>query len=74
VERDLAGYDYAFKRGRVPHHCDQSAAYSRENQARRILGVLDALGIQHAIFVGHSVGARRLRLRSKRPGGWTNWC
>jgi pimeloyl-ACP methyl ester carboxylesterase len=35
-----------------------AAAYSRENQARRILGVLDALGIQHAILVGHSVGAR----------------
>jgi hypothetical protein len=34
------------------------AAYRRERQARRILGVLDALGLRQAILVGHSVGAR----------------
>ncbi len=32
--------------------------YSRENQAKRIIGVLDALNIKNAILVGHSVGAR----------------
>jgi pimeloyl-ACP methyl ester carboxylesterase len=32
--------------------------YSRQNQARRIIGLLDALHIAHAIVVGHSVGAR----------------
>ncbi len=32
--------------------------YSRQKQAQRIIGVLDALNIQRAIFVGHSVGAR----------------
>lgn len=34
------------------------AAYSRQYQARRIIGVLDALGIQQATLVGHSVGGR----------------
>jgi pimeloyl-ACP methyl ester carboxylesterase len=34
------------------------AAYRRERQARRILGVLDALGLRQATLVGHSVGAR----------------
>lgn len=33
-------------------------AYSRENQAKRIIGVLDTLNIKKAIFVGHSVGSR----------------
>jgi len=33
-------------------------AYSRESQAKRIIGALDALGIKHATLVGHSVGAR----------------
>ena len=33
-------------------------AYSRESQAKRIIGVLDAVGIKHATLVGHSVGAR----------------
>jgi pimeloyl-ACP methyl ester carboxylesterase len=33
-------------------------AYSRESQARRIIGLLDTLGIQRATLVGHSVGAR----------------
>lgn len=31
--------------------------YSKAAQARRILGVLDAFGIDEAIFVGHSFGA-----------------
>jgi pimeloyl-ACP methyl ester carboxylesterase len=30
-----------------------ASAYSRENQARRIIGVLDALHIERAILVGH---------------------
>lgn len=33
-------------------------AYSRENQAKRIIGVLDTLNIKKAILVGHSVGSR----------------
>ncbi|MES2213545.1 MAG: alpha/beta hydrolase [Patescibacteria group bacterium] len=32
--------------------------YSRENQAKRIIGILDVLGIHTVILVGHSVGAR----------------
>jgi pimeloyl-ACP methyl ester carboxylesterase len=35
-----------------------AAAYSRERQAQRILGVMDALQLPQAILVGHSVGAR----------------
>lgn len=31
-------------------------AYSRQHQARRILGVLDALGVEQATLVGHSFG------------------
>jgi len=34
-----------------------AGAYTRSHQARRILGVLDALGVSEAIFVGHSFGA-----------------
>jgi pimeloyl-ACP methyl ester carboxylesterase len=34
-----------------------TAAYSRADQAQRIVGVLDALGIDRAILVGHSFGA-----------------
>ena len=33
-------------------------SYSRENQAKRIIGILDALHIKSVILVGHSVGAR----------------
>jgi pimeloyl-ACP methyl ester carboxylesterase len=33
-------------------------AYSRVDQARRLIGTLDALGVQRAIFLGHSFGAR----------------
>lgn len=32
-------------------------AYGRQPQARRILGVIDALGVREAILVGHSFGA-----------------
>jgi pimeloyl-ACP methyl ester carboxylesterase len=32
--------------------------YTRQKQARRILGLLDALHIEHATVVAHSVGAR----------------
>lgn len=35
-----------------------ASEYSRQNQAKRIIGVLDALHINSAILVGHSVGAR----------------
>jgi pimeloyl-ACP methyl ester carboxylesterase len=31
-------------------------AYSRQDQARRILGVIDALGVRQATLVGHSFG------------------
>jgi pimeloyl-ACP methyl ester carboxylesterase len=31
-------------------------AYGRQHQARRILGVIDALGVQQATLVGHSFG------------------
>jgi pimeloyl-ACP methyl ester carboxylesterase len=33
-------------------------AYSRLDQARRLVGTLDSLGIQRAVFLGHSFGAR----------------
>jgi pimeloyl-ACP methyl ester carboxylesterase len=33
-------------------------AYSRADQARRIIATLDALNVQSAIFLGHSFGAR----------------
>ena len=36
----------------------RDGAYSRETQARRIIALLDALEIERATFVGHSVGAR----------------
>jgi len=35
-----------------------AVAYAREAQARRLIRVLDALQIETATFVGHSVGAR----------------
>jgi pimeloyl-ACP methyl ester carboxylesterase len=34
-----------------------SGDYSKQAQARRILGVLDALAVTNAVFVGHSFGA-----------------
>jgi len=37
-----------------------SRDYSKAAQARRIVGVLDALGIADAVFVGHSFGAAPL--------------
>ncbi|HYH41271.1 MAG TPA: alpha/beta hydrolase, partial [Burkholderiales bacterium] len=33
-------------------------AYTREAQARRIIGVLDALKLDQVVLIGHSVGAR----------------
>jgi pimeloyl-ACP methyl ester carboxylesterase len=33
-------------------------AYSRADQARRVIATLDALGVQRAILLGHSFGAR----------------
>jgi pimeloyl-ACP methyl ester carboxylesterase len=33
-------------------------AYNRIDQARRLIGTLDSLGVQRAIFLGHSFGAR----------------
>jgi len=33
-------------------------AYGRIDQARRVVGVLDALGVQRAVLLGHSFGAR----------------
>ena len=33
-------------------------AYSRLDQARRVIGVLDALGVRRAVILGHSFGAR----------------
>jgi pimeloyl-ACP methyl ester carboxylesterase len=35
-----------------------AGSYTRQKQAARIIGVLDALNIQKAILVGHSVGGR----------------
>src|SRR5262249_14192972 len=35
-----------------------TARYSREAQARRVIGVLDALRIPRAVLVGHSFGGR----------------
>ena len=37
---------------------DAPEAYSREKQAKRIIGILDSLGIDRVNLVGHSVGAR----------------
>lgn len=34
-----------------------TGAYTRANQAKRIIGALDALEIRRAVFVGHSFGA-----------------
>lgn len=43
-------------------------AYSREKQAKRIIGVLDALDIQNATLVGHSVGGRpTIEVALERP-------
>jgi pimeloyl-ACP methyl ester carboxylesterase len=37
---------------------DGPEAYSRKNQAERIIGILDTLNIKKIILVGHSVGGR----------------
>jgi pimeloyl-ACP methyl ester carboxylesterase len=47
---DLPPFGYAFR--------PASGDYSTEAQAKRILGVLDALKIETAVLVGHSFGAR----------------
>jgi len=50
-------------------------AYGRQHQARRILGVIDALGAREAILVGHSFGAgptmEAVLLAPGRPGRWS---
>jgi pimeloyl-ACP methyl ester carboxylesterase len=51
IAMDLPPFGYSGKP-------EGASAYSRENQARRIIGVLDALQLQHVILIGHSVGAR----------------
>lgn len=51
IAMDVPPFGYSEK----PHG---AAAYGRENQAKRILGVLDALDLRNAVVVGHSVGAR----------------
>ncbi len=48
VVLDLLGFGYS---ERVP-----DADYSHEAQARRVIGLMDALGIQRASLVGHSMG------------------
>ncbi len=46
-----------------------AASYSRQAQARRIIGVLDALGLERAALVGHSVGGRpTVEAALSRPG------
>jgi pimeloyl-ACP methyl ester carboxylesterase len=35
-----------------------STEYSRKNQAKRIIGIIDSLGIKSVVLVGHSFGAR----------------
>src|SRR5262249_61627500 len=48
VAMDLPPFGYSERPAR--------GAYSRQDQARRILGVLDALGARQATLVGHSFG------------------
>src|SRR6476661_2133038 len=49
VAIDLNGFGYT-------ERPKDLAAYTREGQAALVLGVLDALGIDRAHFVGHSYG------------------
>jgi pimeloyl-ACP methyl ester carboxylesterase len=61
VALDLNGFGYT-QRPRSPE------SYTREGQARLILGVLDRLGIRSACFVGHSYGgAITLWTASRHP-------
>src|SRR4029453_15627031 len=48
VAMDLPPFGYSERPAR--------GAYRRQDQARRILGVLDALGVRQATMVGHSFG------------------
>ena len=50
VAIDLPPFGYSFR--------PASGDYSTEAQAKRIVGVLDALKIQSAVLIGHSFGAR----------------
>ncbi|MFD2270214.1 alpha/beta fold hydrolase [Undibacterium arcticum] len=50
--------------------------YGRQDQAARIIGVLDALKIPRATLVGHSFGGavRRWKPLSWHPSGCVRWC
>lgn len=50
VAIDMPPFGYSFR--------PPTADYSTAAQAERILGVLDALKLDHAVLVGHSIGAR----------------
>lgn len=61
VAPDLSGFGYT-ERPRTP------ASYTRQGQEALVLGVLDALGIDRAHFVGHSYGGGlTLFLASRHP-------
>jgi pimeloyl-ACP methyl ester carboxylesterase len=61
VAPDLFGFGWTER----PH---DAASYTRAGQARLVLGVLAALGIRRAQFVGHSYGgALALYLASRHP-------
>lgn len=61
VAPDFSGFGYT-ERPRDP------ASYTREGQARLALGVLDALGVERAHFVGHSYGGSlTLYLAARHP-------
>ncbi len=58
---DLPPFGYSFR--------PPSNDYSTEAQAKRILGVLDALKIDKAVLVGHSFGARAtVEVAMRAPG------
>jgi pimeloyl-ACP methyl ester carboxylesterase len=61
VAPDLFGFGWTER----PH---DAASYTREGQVRMVLGVLRALGIRRAQFVGHSYGgALTLYLAARHP-------
>jgi pimeloyl-ACP methyl ester carboxylesterase len=61
VALDLLGFGYS---ERVP-----DSDYSHEAQARRVLGLMDALGIERAAVVGHSMGGEvAMRVAAAAPG------
>ena len=60
VALDLLGFGYS---ERVP-----DADYSHQAQARRVIGLMDALGIQRASLVGHSMGGEvAMRVAAAQP-------